>query len=112
VAVGELSAHEPVKRETVVPINSYQRIMTMTKTEQQVLRNIIARLNRPNCGCYNSDSVAGTVAIANDHGVECVARIYLDTWIIPALEYLLPGNDPGNPLNKVRDPDLARRLSR
>ena len=76
----------------------------MTKAEQQTLRNIIKRLESPNCGCCNDFDLAKLVVALNAKKVEAVSRIYLDTWIIPPLKMLLPGED--------RNPDLAESMSR
>jgi len=90
----------------------------MTKTEEAAIRNVIARLKEANCGCspdttFNTDvkeivRIADSIRERDDiHSVnkvvEIVSRIYLDTWIVPALELLLPGKD--------RDPELARDLA-
>lgn len=75
----------------------------MTKKEQEVLSNIIERLSAPNCGCHNGFWTEKIVAELNARGIEAVSRLYLDTWVIPALRMLLPGED--------RDIDLACRLS-
>ena len=77
----------------------------MTKTEQLVIQLIVARLKAPNCGCAHS-SIDGTdeiAAAANAAGIEAVSRLYLETWIVPALEMLLPGDG--------RNPELARQLA-
>lgn len=76
----------------------------MTKTETQTIQNIINRLKGTNCGCHNDFSVEPLVKQLNASGVEAVSRLYLDSWIIPALELLLPGEQ--------RNPELAQELSR
>lgn len=76
----------------------------MTNGEVEVLRNIIKRLKKPNCGCCNDLHVKELVAQLNAQSIEAVSRPYLDTWVIPALEALLPGDN--------RDVQLARDLSR
>lgn len=76
----------------------------MTKTEIQALQNVIERLKQPNCGCSNGCLTRRVVEQANALGIEAVSRIYLDTWIVPALQLLLPGPE--------RDPELAEELSR
>lgn len=76
----------------------------MTKGEIETIRNIIARLKKPNCGCSNGIGLESIVAAANAKGIEAPSRLYLDTWVIGALECLLPGEG--------RDVDLAARLSR
>lgn len=75
----------------------------MTRKEQEVISNIIERLSAPNCGCHNGFGTENIVAEANAKGIEAVSRLYLDSWVIPALRMLLPG--------KGRDIDLACRLS-
>lgn len=77
--------------------------MTLTQAEAATIENIIARLKEPNCGCSNGFGTEELVTQVNDLGIEAVSRLYLSTWIIPALELLLPGDE--------RNPDLARRLS-
>jgi hypothetical protein len=81
----------------------------MTKTEIQTIRNVIRRLNEPNCGCVlpmDADA-AGMVKLLNGamsagQDRQCVSRLYLDTWVVGALECLLP---------ESHDPKLAKRLS-
>jgi len=63
----------------------------MAKKEQEAIRNIIDRLSSPNCGCHNGFGTDELVEKVNAKGIEAVSRIYLDTWIIPALRMLLPG---------------------
>jgi len=75
----------------------------MNKTEQATIRNIVARLKKPNCGCANSIGTEQIVAAANEKGIEAVSRLYLDTWVIPALELLLSG--------ERHNVELARDLS-
>ena len=77
--------------------------MAMTNKEQEVIQNIIDRLSAPNCGCHNGFETDKIVAEANGQGIECVARLYLDSWVIPALKMMLPGEG--------HNVDLARRLS-
>lgn len=77
--------------------------MTMTKTEIAAIQNVIARLKKPNCGCSNGFGTEEIVKAANDQGIEAVSRLYLDTWVIPALELLIA---------EKRDPKLAEALSR
>ena len=64
--------------------------------EEQVIRNVIERLKKRHCGCLNTifnASVVKAVKLAEttqgSETIEVVARIYLDTWVIPALELLL-----------------------
>ena len=75
----------------------------MAKKEQETIRNIIDRLSSPNCGCHNGLEAEELVEAVNAKGIEAVSRIYLDTWVIPALRMLLPGEG--------RDVNLAQRLS-
>ena len=75
----------------------------MTKDEEATIRNLIARMKEPRMGCaepFPSAQAAGE-KLAEDY--EGVSRIYLESWIIPALEFLLPG--------EKRNPALARKLS-
>jgi hypothetical protein len=67
----------------------------VTKAEENTIRNIVARLRRPEIG---SSGVGLSVADQER------ARLYLDTWIIGPLEMLLPG--------EARDPNLAERMSK
>lgn len=75
----------------------------MTKKELEVISNIIERLSAPNCGCHNGFETEKIVAEVNAKGIEAVSRLYLDTWVIPALRLLMPGEG--------RNVDLACRLS-
>lgn len=75
----------------------------MTRKEQEVVSNIIERLSAPNCGCHNRMGTETIVAEANAKGIEAVSRLYLESWVIPALRMLLPGEG--------RNVDLACRLS-
>ena len=75
----------------------------MTKSEQEVVSNIIERLSAANCDCCNDMGAEKIVAEANAKGIEAVSRLYLDTWVIPALQMLLSGEG--------RNVELARRLS-
>lgn len=84
-------------------INNANGVAAMTKQEIEVLQNIIARLKKPNCGCSNSPGFDSLVADANAYGLEVASRLYLDTWVVPSLEMLLP---------ESRDPALAVRMSR
>jgi hypothetical protein len=77
--------------------------MALTKTETATIENVIARLKKPNCGCSNGPGTREVVFDANVMGIEAVSRLYLDTWIIGALELLVA---------EKRDPKLAERLSR
>ena len=87
----------------------------MTQTEEAAIRNVILRLKEANCGCspdttFNPATreivrIADNIREQGDstRTVEIVSRLYLDTWIVPALELLLPGNE--------RNPELARDLA-
>lgn len=82
----------------------------MTNQEIDTIRNIIARLKKRDCGCSHSfigpddnNALKASVEMLNERDIECVARIYLDTWVIGALECLLP---------ESRDPATAVALSR
>lgn len=86
----------------------------MTNGEIETIRNIIARLKAENLGCSHGESAQARVDELNtyvtgdprtgSHRLEVASRLYLDTWVIPSLEMLLPGDG--------RDVDLARRMSR
>ena len=65
--------------------------MSMTQAEEQVIRNVIERLSAPNCGCHNRMGTEALVEGATAKGIECVSRLYLDSWVIPALEMMLSG---------------------
>lgn len=78
--------------------------MTMTKDEEATIRNVIRRLKEPRCGCaepFPMDGFPARECLAP--GYEGVSRVYLDSWIIPALELLLPGPE--------RNPRDARAIS-
>lgn len=85
----------------------------MTKAEIRTIENIIARLKSPNLGCGHMPGIVERIAELNalpsgdERGagqrLEVASRVYLDTWLIGALECLLPGEG--------RDPGLACRLS-
>lgn len=75
----------------------------MTERETRILTNVIRRLRGES---YSNDELPA------DSGI---SRIYLDTWVIPAL-HILVGNDPnsGMPLidGRPRDMKLADDLTR
>lgn len=82
----------------------------MTNQELDTIRNIIARLKKRDCGCShsfigpdNNSELKAAVETLNAREIECVSRIYLDTWVIGALERLLP---------ESHDPKTAVALSR
>lgn len=68
----------------------------MTKDETATIENIIARLRSPAIG-------SGGSFCAEVDGKITTSRNYVNTWLIGALECLLPGDG--------RDPKLARSLS-
>lgn len=76
----------------------------LTMREQEAIQNVIDRLSSPNCGCHNGLWTEKLVEEANAKGIEAVSRLYLESWVIPALKLLLPGES--------RNVDLACRLSR
>jgi hypothetical protein len=78
----------------------------MNKTEIATIKNVITRLKKPNCGCSNGMNSGEIVKAANEMGIEAVSRIYLDTWIIPALELLIAEG------RTTRDLQLARDIAR
>lgn len=70
----------------------------MTKTEEQVIRNVIARLRcEPRAGGHQRES-----DVIREHLTDPSVRRYLDSWVTAALECLLP---------EMRDPKLAKNLS-
>lgn len=77
--------------------------MALSKTETATIQNVINRLKKPNCGCSNGYGTEGIVKDANAQGIEAVSRLYLESWVISALELLVAEN---------RDPKLAEFLSR
>lgn len=88
----------------------------MTKGEQQVIRNIITRLEDSNCGSAvglhdGQTAIDQAVKLLRAEGYEVVSRTYLDTWMIPPLRMILPdGNGAGDSV-KGRDVDLAISMS-
>jgi hypothetical protein len=79
--------------------NQAPGVKPMTKGEQETIANVIRRLKGGRDGNTPSSSDEIT-AMLNNHQM----RIWLDTWVIGALECLQPGES--------RDVDLAVRLSR
>jgi hypothetical protein len=71
----------------------------LSKTEEAVIRNVIGRLRCEPRGESRLPREADEVREA----LRGPAKLYLETWVIGALEHLLP---------ESRNPDLARRLSR
>lgn len=77
----------------------------MTKQEEETIRNLIARLKEPSLGGADGPMhTGGPKTPKPPEGYELVSRIYVDTWLLGALECLLPGEG--------RDPALAVRMSR
>jgi len=84
----------------------------MTREELETVQNIIDRLKAPDCGCGGMGiNRARKILVETEiesqmYGtkIELVSRTYLDTWVIPALEMLLPG--------ERRNTKLAVKLSR
>lgn len=66
----------------------------MTAGEIEVLRNVIARLKKPDCGCsvgyIHNEQAKAMDLVRSELNAEIVGRLYLNTWVIPALELLLP----------------------
>lgn len=75
----------------------------MTKTEEQTIRNILARLRQERLGCAEPFSFGGKPDERQADGYEGVSRVYVNTSLIGPLELLLPEN---------RDPKLAMEISR
>lgn len=83
--------------------------MALTFGEAETIQNIIRHLKARDCGCshsapFMSKEQIHALHVLHDMECEVASRIYLDTWIIPALEMLLPGDG--------RDVDTAVLLSR
>jgi hypothetical protein len=76
--------------------------MSLSKTEERVIREIIARLEcQPksvNGEPFPRESDEVRAALTGSH-----AKIYLDTWVIAPMKLLLP---------ESRNPSLAERLAR
>jgi hypothetical protein len=65
----------------------------MTQNEIRTIRNIIKRLQMADCGCSNSlvgEEVDKAIETLHEARIEAVSRIYIDTWLVGALECLLP----------------------
>lgn len=75
----------------------------MNKTEMATIENVIRRLKEPRCGSAEPFPDEHKKREYQVPGYEGVSRIYLNTWIIPALELLLSDNK--------HDKELARDLS-
>jgi hypothetical protein len=71
----------------------------MTKTEIETIENVIRCLKGGRDGAKVRSSPSITEKLISDD-----MRLWLDTWVIGALECLLPGDG--------RDPRLAVKLSR
>ncbi len=63
----------------------------MTKSEEATIRNVIKKLRGEHAAPKVKEALTGT------------ASLYLETWVISALELLLPG--------PKRNPKLAQELS-
>lgn len=79
--------------------------MALTKAEQQIIENVIARLR---CTpIHNWGGIPGNTQHGEADEVRAAltgpAKLYLDTWVIMVLELMLPG--------EFRDPALGARLS-
>lgn len=84
--------------------------MALTKTEAAAIANVAQRMKQVNFGsssALDGDEINKARKLLNDAGFDVVSRIYTETWVLPALELLLPGNPEAK-----RDPDLAEDLSR
>jgi hypothetical protein len=82
----------------------------MTKTEIAAIRNVIARMKQVNMGSSAGlahKNVAEAIKMLNEAGFDVVSRIYTESWVLPALELLLPDSPMGK-----RDPVLAEKLIR
>ncbi len=86
----------------------------MTKAESETIRNIVARLREQNLGCAHGPGIDPLIERLNtfefqgetrqrSQRLEVASRLYVDTWLIPSLEMLLP---------ETRNVDLAVRMSR
>lgn len=83
----------------------------MTKGEAQTIRNLIERLQKRHCGCANGVEFNAAIkqmvelsdTLEKYDTTSVVSRLYLNTWIIPSLQMLLP---------ESRNVDLAERMSR
>lgn len=82
--------------------------------EIETIRNIVARLKSDDLGCAFGPFEDGLRDAIKEHNervaaglsrgrLEVASRLYLNTWIIPALEALLP---------ETRDLELAQMMSR
>lgn len=64
----------------------------MNKTEQEIIKNIIKRLQEPNCGASVRPSLIVAVMNASrGEEIEIITRLYIDTWLIAPLQTMLPG---------------------
>ena len=72
--------------------------MSMSATEAQTIRNVLRALRGERC----SEDVKAALTAGP-------TKLYLETWVIPALELILPeGRSPTSP----RNPKLAEEISR
>ena len=79
----------------------------MNQRQRRTVENQIKRLKDHNLGSHithQSQEVKDAVALLNSKGYEVVGRLYLDTWVVPSLEYMLSDN--------VETQKLGERLSR
>lgn len=76
--------------------------MSLSNTEQEVIQNVISRLRCEPVKLQNGTTMNGEADEVRE-ALTGPAKLYLDTWVINALEMLLPG--------ERRNPQLARRLS-
>lgn len=82
----------------------------MNKRQRTAIERTIARLKDKHLGAYLSaispgqDELNKAVETLQAHGYEVASRLYLETWVIPALELALS--------SAADDQHLAVRLSR
>lgn len=79
----------------------------MNQRQRRTVENQIKRLKDRNLGSHASNQsreVQDAIALLNSKGYEVVGRIYLDTWVVPSLEYMLSDN--------TETQKLGERLSR
>jgi hypothetical protein len=76
--------------------------MSLTKTEEYVIRNLIKRLRCEPVKWQDGTEHPGEADKVRD-ALTGDAKLFLESWVIAPLELLLPGDD--------RDPELAWKLS-
>ncbi len=79
----------------------------MNQRQRRTVENQIQRLKDRNLGSHISNQtqeVKDAIALLNSKGYEVVGRLYLDTWVVPSLEYMLSDN--------AEKQKLGERLSR